>query len=76
LHADQACNRLAGDTRTPTLINLFSLWILEIPLAWFLAYPAGVGPAGAFIAMSVGFSMLAFISARIFSKGHWKTRQV
>ena len=66
----------AGDTRTPTLINLFSLWLLEIPLAWFLAYPAGFGPAGAFIAMSIGFSTLAFISAWIFSKGHWKTRRV
>ena len=43
----------AGDTRTPTLINLFSLWLLEIPLAWFLAYPAGLGPAGVFIALSV-----------------------
>ena len=66
----------AGDTQTPTLINLFSLWLLEIPLAWILAYPAGMGPTGAFVAMSVGFSMLAFISAWIFSKGHWKTRQV
>jgi putative MATE family efflux protein len=66
----------AGDTRTPTLINLFSLWLIEIPLAWFLAYPAGFGPAGAFIALSVGFSTLAFISTYIFRKGHWKTRTV
>jgi len=66
----------AGDTRTPTLINLFSLWLLEIPLAWFLAYPAGLGPAGVFIALSVGFSTLAFISAWIFSQGHWKTQHV
>jgi putative MATE family efflux protein len=66
----------AGDTRTPTLINLFSLWIVEIPLAWFLAHPGGLGPAGVFIALSVGFSTLAFISAWIFSKGRWKTRQV
>ena len=66
----------AGDTRTPTLINLVSLWILELPLAWLLAHPAGLGPAGSFIAMSVGFSTLAFLSAWIFSKGRWKTRQV
>jgi Na+-driven multidrug efflux pump len=66
----------AGDTRTPTLINLFSLWLLEIPLAWFLAHPAGLGPAGVFIALSVGFSTLAFISAWIFSQGHWKTQHV
>ena len=66
----------AGDTRTPTLINLFSLWIVEIPLAWFLAYPVGLGPTGVFIALSVGFSTLAFISAWIFSKGAWKTGRV
>ena len=66
----------AGDTRTPTLINLFSLWLLEIPLAWMLAYPARLGPTGVFVALSVGFSTLAFISAWIFSKGEWKTARV
>jgi putative MATE family efflux protein len=66
----------AGDTRTPTLINLVSLWILELPLAWLLAHSAGLGPPGSFIAMSVGFSTLAFLSAWIFSKGRWKTRHV
>ena len=66
----------AGDTRTPTLINLVSLWILELPLAWVLAHPLGFGPSGAFIALSVGFSTMAFLSAWIFSKGHWKTRTV
>jgi putative MATE family efflux protein len=66
----------AGDTRTPTVINLVSLWILELPLAWLLAHSAGLGPSGSFVAMSVGFSTLAFLSAWIFSKGHWKTRHV
>jgi putative MATE family efflux protein len=66
----------AGDTRTPTLINLVSLWIIELPLAWLLAHSAGLGPSGSFIAMSVGFSTLAFLSAWIFSKGRWKTRHV
>ncbi len=66
----------AGDTRTPTLINLVSLWIIELPLAWLLAHSAGLGPSGSFVAMSVGFSTLAFLSAWIFSKGHWKTRHV
>jgi putative MATE family efflux protein len=66
----------AGDTRTPTLINLVSLWIIELPLAWLLAHSAGLGPSGSFVAMSVGFSTLAFLSAWIFSKGRWKTRSV
>ena len=66
----------AGDTRTPTWINLFCLWLWEIPLAWTLAYPAGLGPTGVFVAVSVAFSTLALVSAWIFSKGTWKTKQV
>jgi putative MATE family efflux protein len=66
----------AGDTRTPTLINLFSLWLLEIPLAWVLAYPLGFGPTGAFIALSVGFSTMCFLSVWQFRRGDWKTRRV
>ena len=66
----------AGDTRTPTLINLVCLWFLEIPLAWALAYPVGLGPTGVFIAVSVGFSTLAVVSAWVFSRGHWKTQRI
>ena len=66
----------AGDTRTPTWINLFCFWLWEIPLAWGLAYPAGLGPTGVFIAVSVAFSTLALVSAWMFSKGAWKTKQV
>jgi putative MATE family efflux protein len=66
----------AGDARTPTLINLFCLWCWEVPLAWVLAYPVGLGPTGVFIAVSVGFSTLAFVSAWLFRKGTWKTRRV
>ena len=36
----------AGDTRTATWINLCCLWPWEIPLAWLLAHPAGLGPTG------------------------------
>ena len=66
----------AGDTRTPTLINVFSLWIVELPLAWVLAHPLGFGPTGAFIALSVGFSTMCFISVWFFRRGRWKTQRV
>ena len=66
----------AGDTRTPTWINLFVLWLWEIPLAWFLATRAGFGPTGAFIAVSIAFFTLAIVSSWLFSKGHWKTQRV
>ena len=66
----------AGDTRTPTLINLVCMWLWEIPLAWVLAHPLGFGPTGVFIAVSVAFSTMAFVAAWLFSKGTWKTNQV
>ena len=66
----------AGDTRTPTWIHLLCLWMLEIPLAWVLARPAGFGPTGVFISVSVAFSSLALVSGWVFSKGTWKTKRV
>ena len=49
---------------------------MGFPLAWVLAYPVWLGPTGVFIAVSVGFSMLAVVSAWLFSKGTWKTQRV
>jgi putative MATE family efflux protein len=66
----------AGDTRTPTLIHLFCLWCWEIPLAWVLAHPVGLGPTGVFVAVSVAFSTLAVVSAWLFRKGEWKLKRV
>ena len=66
----------AGDTRTPTLINICCFWLMEIPLAWILTNTFGMGPRGAFIGLSIGFSMPAFVSAWLFRQGRWKTRTV
>jgi putative MATE family efflux protein len=62
----------AGDTKTPTLINLFCFWLWEIPLAWVLAKPLGMGPTGVFIAVLAGFSTMAVVSAVLFRRGTWK----
>ncbi len=66
----------AGDTRTPTAINLLVFWFFEIPLAYLLAFPAGLGPHGVFLAMTLAFSMLAIISAFVFRKGLWKRKTI
>jgi len=66
----------AGDTRTPTVINLFIFWLYEIPLAYALAFYFGMGPRGVFFAVTIAFSTLAVVSALIFRRGRWKTRQV
>src|SRR5688572_927987 len=66
----------AGDTWTPTWIALFTFWCWEIPLAWVLAHPVGLGATGVFTAAAVGFTTLAFVSGWLFRKGRWKTKKV
>ena len=66
----------AGDTWTPTWINLACFWLLQIPLAWLLAIRLGMGPRGVYIAITVAFSTLAVVSGVIFRKGWWRTRKV
>jgi Na+-driven multidrug efflux pump len=66
----------AGDTWTPTIINLFVFWLFEIPLAWWLATHAELGPLGVFIAMTVSYSTLAVVSAIVFRRGTWKAKRV
>jgi putative MATE family efflux protein len=66
----------AGDTWTPTWINLGCFWLFQIPAAWLLAIQWGMGPEGVFIAMTVAFSMLAVVSGVIFRRGNWKATQV
>lgn len=66
----------AGDTRTPTLINLFCFWLGEIPLAYLLTHGLHVGPWGAYLSITVGFSALAVVSVVLFRRGRWKTIKV
>ena len=66
----------AGDTRTPTLLNLFCFWLFELPLAWFLAYKWGMGPRGVFWAAMIAFSVFAVAAAVVFRQGRWKTKTV
>jgi len=66
----------AGDTWTPTWLNLCCFWLWEIPVAWVLAVHFGMGPRGVFLAMTVAFSTLAVASALLFRRGTWKLRRV
>jgi len=66
----------AGDTWTPTWLNLFCFWLWEVPLAWALAVRFGFGPSGVFLAITIAFSTLAVASAVLFRRGRWKLRRV
>jgi len=66
----------AGDTWTPTIINLFVFWLWELPLAYVLAKVFGLGPRGVFLAITISFSTLAIVSALVFRRGKWKSKAV
>ncbi|HEY0528017.1 MAG TPA: MATE family efflux transporter [Gemmatimonadaceae bacterium] len=66
----------AGDTWTPTWINLLTFWLFEIPLAYVLAKVLGLGPQGTFMAITLAFSALAVVSVLLFRRGRWKTKSV
>ena len=66
----------AGDTWTPTWINLGVFWLFEIPVAWALATQTPLGPRGVFWALTIAYSGLAIVSAILFRRGRWKERRV
>lgn len=66
----------AGDTWTPTLINLFCFWLWEIPLAWLLALKLGMGPRGVFLAITIAYASVAVVSVILFRRGGWRSQRV
>ncbi len=62
----------AGDSKTPTWINLFWFWAFQIPLAYVLANVLHMGPTGVFIAIIIAQSMVTITSVILFKKGKWK----
>jgi putative MATE family efflux protein len=66
----------AGDTWTPTWINLLGFWLLQIPLAYLLAMYFKLGPLGVFIAVPVAETCMSIASFFIFRRGKWKLKKV
>lgn len=66
----------AGDTVTPTIVNFFGFWVVEIPLAYWLAIPMGLHSNGAFIAIVVAECLIAAASAVLFKRGKWKKQKI
>ncbi|MGB7761186.1 MAG: MATE family efflux transporter [Bryobacteraceae bacterium] len=72
---EQAFNG-AGDTATPTWMNFYCYWLLQIPLAWLLAGWAGLGPRGVYLAICIAESVLAVVGVAWFRRGTWKLAKV
>ena len=66
----------AGDTYTPTVLNIICFWVCQIPLAYWLAFHTAMAVNGAFLATVVSDTLLAILSVLWFRKGKWKTQVV
>jgi putative MATE family efflux protein len=66
----------AGDTVTPTVVNFFCFWLLEIPLAYFLAITARMHSNGVFFSIVVAQASIAAVSIILFKRGRWKRQQI
>lgn len=66
----------AGDTMTPTWINLVFFWLIQIPLSWWLALPLGWAHSGVFWGVFVSETAVGLFTLWLFSRGRWKTAQV
>jgi MATE family, multidrug efflux pump len=62
----------AGDTRTPTILNFFAFWCIQIPLAYILAITFSLGPEGLFSSIVISETLLTIAGIIIFKRGKWK----
>jgi putative MATE family efflux protein len=66
----------AGDTVTPTIVNFFGFWVLEIPLAWWLATSMHLRAEGAFLSVVIAECSIAVASLILFKQGRWKRQRI
>jgi putative MATE family efflux protein len=66
----------AGDTVTPTIVNLFGFWFLEIPLAYWLAIPMRLHSKGVFLSIVIAECSIAGAGVILFKRGRWKQQKI
>ena len=65
----------AGDTRTPSVLNFICFWLIQIPLAYWLATVAHLGPHGVFWSIVISESLLTVFGVLVFRQGRWRLQQ-
>jgi len=66
--------RGAGDTLIPMFITLFALWLIRIPLAYFLS--ARIGEKGIWWAVPIGWAAGMILSYLYYRTGRWKRKVI
>ena len=69
-----AVMRGAGDTLIPMFFSLLSLWIIRIPMAYFLS--GKIGASGIWWAIPAGWMVGLALSFSYYKSGHWKKKSV
>jgi Na+-driven multidrug efflux pump len=66
----------AGDTVTPTKINLVFFWLIQIPLSYWLAIELDWQHSGVFWGVFVSETSVGLFTLWLFSRGKWKSVKV
>ena len=66
----------AGDTKTPTKINIVFFWLIQIPLCYLLAIQFDWQHSGVFWGVFISETSVGLFTLWLFSKGKWKQAQV
>jgi len=66
----------AGDTKTPTILNIIFFWFVQIPVAYLLSFYFNFGFIGAISSVAIAFALHALASVIWFNRGDWKRVEV
>ena len=66
----------AGDTLSPMIINLIALWLIQVPLAYLLSQPVGLGVDGIWLALVLGWALQSALMLLRFRQGRWKLKRI
>lgn len=66
----------AGDTFTPTTVNIFGYWLFQIPVAYLLSFHTMLGPNGVFAAIPIAETAIAIVGVTLFRRGRWKLKKI
>jgi len=66
----------AGDTFTPTTVNIFGYWLFQIPVAYLLSFRTSLGPRGVFAAIPIAETAIAIVGVGLFRRGRWKLKKI
>ncbi|MFH1228046.1 MAG: MATE family efflux transporter [Planctomycetota bacterium] len=69
---NQGVLRGAGDTRSTLYVNVISVWLVRLPIAYLLAVTFKMGLFGVWLAMPIDWLARSFVYSLVYRGGRWK----